>query len=777
MINQYGRIAVDSATELQELRAVGFNSEDFETLLRRALTNYKTYEAQNDWLREHLATDEQNIFLFLETKQPLTQAVFYCIAAQLLGFTEALAGNGYNGVATFRQLGLPIVTVNNLRHAWYELLNSHTNNGLLFIDELASQGYFESNNHRLLFNGKSLPTYNTNDLIRESVWVETSVDTDNDGRFDLVQVDIIRPNTNEKLPVLFTASPYYQGLNERGNDAKVHDVNVPLTRKDTHQSALSNLNQMEETVAKPLARQINGYAEEASVIFTQESGKPVDLNQYFLSRGYAVVYAAGIGTRHSDGMQDTGSPEQVESMKNVVEWLAGNRVAFTDRTSNIAIVANWSNHNIAMTGRSYLGTLATAVATTGVSGLKTVISEAAISNWYQYYRDNGLVVAPGGFPGEDMDVLAELVYSRIKDPADWLKTKNQWDDFQANTEKFTDRVNGNYDYYWDTRNYLNQVKNIKVDMIMVHGLNDWNVKPRQVYQLWSALRDLPNVKKIYLHQGQHIYINNNRSLDFSDQMNLWLTEKLLDKDVKANEILPTVIWKDNTTEDAWHVLDEWGASKKGKYYIGNNVLTTNQNSGELNFKDWLPENQFAYYCEHFDKWRDDTITGKLSTNQIFKSETYTSERTVDGEILLNLRVKSSQNIGLISAMVVDYGNDTYLKETPTNQGVVIDRGVNFSTTDLVSFESEKSAYKMITIGYINLQNRTSPRQNDDLWPNQYVDLHFELQPTYYKMRPGHQLGLIIYATDFEMTIRGNQSIAYTIDLSKSSLDVPFTCKK
>ena len=57
-------------------------------------------------------------------------------------------------------------------------------------------------------------------------------------------------------------------------------------------------------------------------------------------------------------------------------------MAFTDRTSNIAIVANWSNHNIAMTGRSYLGNLATAVATTGVSGLKTVISEAAISNWY-----------------------------------------------------------------------------------------------------------------------------------------------------------------------------------------------------------------------------------------------------------------------------------------------------------------------------------------------------------------------------------------------------------
>ncbi|XIF19902.1 MAG: Hypothetical protein AJITA_00608 [Acetilactobacillus jinshanensis] len=32
------------------------------------------------------------------------------------------------------------------------------------------------------------------------------------------------------------------------------------------------------------------------------------------------------------------------------------------------------------------------MASTGVPGLKTVIVEAGISNWYDYYRDNGLVV-------------------------------------------------------------------------------------------------------------------------------------------------------------------------------------------------------------------------------------------------------------------------------------------------------------------------------------------------------------------------------------------------
>ena len=102
----------------------------------------------------------------------------------------------------------------------------------------------------------------------------------------------------------------------------------------------------------------------------------------------------------------------------LLSGLAGDRLAFIDKHSGQTIKANWSNGKVAMTGKSYLGTLATAVATTGVRGLETVISEAAISDWYQYYRDNGLVIAPGGFPGEDVDVLAELVYSRMLNRAD-----------------------------------------------------------------------------------------------------------------------------------------------------------------------------------------------------------------------------------------------------------------------------------------------------------------------------------------------------------------------
>jgi X-Pro dipeptidyl-peptidase len=47
-----------------------------------------------------------------------------------------------------------------------------------------------------------------------------------------------------------------------------------------------------------------------------------------------------------------------------------------------------------------------------------------------------------------------------------------------------------------------------------------------------------------------------------------------------------------------------------------------------------------------------------------------------------------------------------------------------------------------------------------------------LQPTLYQLTAGHQLGVVIYGTDFEMTVRGNQNITYTIDTKHSQLLVP-----
>lgn len=784
--NQFGiidRTYDEQIAELIEINMLAINESElapktlFERFVRRALPEYPTIGTQNDWLRAHLADKaSENALAFFNNDTALTRQIVYNVVVQLFGLQEAFINADYDGYQVLHDVNLPVerpeaaLTTSALITLWYDILTWHTQVGLQFIDVLASRGYLPQDNRHHQFNGKTLPTFAMHDLIRETVYVESAVDTDEDGLGDLVRVDVIRPHTNEPVPVLFTASPYYQGLNIAANDALVHDVNVPLTRKEPNSIAYEEI-AFERVPFDAGQRKVQKVVTQAEQTFTKEQSLPVDISNYFLSRGFAVAYSAGIGTKDADGFQDTGSTEQVESMKNVVEWLAGNRVAFTDRTSRFAVAANWSNKRIAMTGKSYLGTLATAVATTGVTGLETVISEAAISDWYQYYRDNGLVIAPGGFPGEDMDVLAELVYTPMQQPAIWRQKKASWQAFQANTAQNMDRTTGNYSNYWDARNYLKWVKDIKIDMVAVHGLNDWNVKPRQVYRLWQALQAQGGHHKLFLHQGQHIYINNNRSLDFADQMNLWLTHKLLQVENNAVATLPTITWQDNRIPETWHVIPTWGGGPKVKRPLSQQFTVAS-------YVDGLSDALYQKYTADFAQWRSDMLlpTSKdLAHTQVrVLLEPLTHNQRLNGEVTLNLRIASSENVGLVSAMLVDYGDAKRLKQTPSATGEKVDRGVNFAPVPLMEFMLDNmSSHKMITIGHLNLQNRTAAWQNDDLQPNEFVEVSFDLQPTLYEVAAGHQLGLILYGTDFEMTIRGNQKIAYQIDLAQSSIELPW----
>ncbi|WP_302185257.1 CocE/NonD family hydrolase, partial [Streptomyces sp. AC627_RSS907] len=70
-------------------------------------------------------------------------------------------------------------------------------------------------------DGLSRPVYSYADAIRESVWVDTGLDLDRDGRPDRVAADIVRPSEparrGGKVPVVMDASPYYSCCG-RGNE-------------------------------------------------------------------------------------------------------------------------------------------------------------------------------------------------------------------------------------------------------------------------------------------------------------------------------------------------------------------------------------------------------------------------------------------------------------------------------------------------------------------------------------------------------------------------------
>lgn len=798
-INQFAYVPTDHHTIVKELADVHFltaqtkKMADPVMLYRQFLLKFfiekQSLATRIQKVANLMATPTLNAYEFTTTQAAVSKLAFYNVALQLLGFEVGLDFELNDPFSAMKKYRLPMAVVddtldrNQVIDAWYKLLNTRTKFGQTLIDYLAGQGYYhqffgtDELKRPLIFNGKSQAVFDTTKLIRDVVYVEAPLDNDHDGKRDLLKAEIIRPGETEnglKVPVIFTASPYDQGTNDHQADQMTHDVNQEkLTRKQPNHLSYEDVKFDYDNHDLPEPRTIkdtNKVAEESFVKTWTYS-----LNDYFLARGFAVVYSSGVGTKDSDGVRITGTPDETISATSVIEWLHGDRTAFTNRSDQIAIPAWWSNGNVGMTGRSYLGTLSTAAAMTGVDGLKTAVVEAGISNYYDYYRENGLVVAPGGFQGEDTDVLGELTFSREQSAADYLKIKGTW---LAQLKKLTagqDRVTGSYNSFWDNRNLLKNV-NIKADMLLVHGLNDWNVKLSHVYNLRNTLKNEKITQKLVLHQGQHEYLNNFRSVDFTDIVNLWLTNKLLAVDNQANQIVPDVLVQDNAEPETWTTYKDWGGNIKEIPLDDKRWTDLNENHS---FSDQLPDDLFKDYIENTKKWQKALFTknhSKLDKHSIkLVSEPLDQDITVDGRATITLRAASSADLGLLSAALVDYGVEKRLTAVPqvlSAQQIIT--GYQWRKDDLKEFLPEKkaSAYKKFTDAHMNMQNRTNNYQSDDLKPGQYYNFTMAFQPTFWRLLKGHQLGLIIYATDMDYTIRSNQDISYTVDLGASKIELP-----
>lgn len=789
--NQFAIQPVSHKQKVQELTALNFlnatttnltGTQLWHSFLKQISLANPTSAGWQQFCNNILIDNHQTLHDFFEQRLLLTDSIFHLVSLQLLEFEVDVDFSPTAPLAAWQKINLPTFKVDEQRpgsiiDAWYQLLCTHTKNGQNYIDALTSRGFLAANHHShpLFFNGKALAVFNPTKLIREVVYVETDLDTDHDHQADLIKVEIMRPGeTNQGLlvPAVYTASPYNQGTNDEWGQKLTHQVQVKLHHKTSvQQTDIPPFN-------KSFNRQpVNGEQRFSDGTFTQQSS--YTLNNYLAVRGFAIIYSAGIGTKDSDGLQTCGSPEQTEAMVAVIEWLTGKRRAFTNQIDGIEIKAWWCNGNVAMTGRSYLGTLATAAATTGVTGLKTIISEAAISNWYDYYRENGLVMAPGGFPGEDADVLAAETFSRAKNAGDFAKIKNHFNGYLTQMNQAMDRQSGNYNDFWRQRNYRPNIKNIKADIMMVHGLNDWNVKLNQVKNLWDGLKDLPINQKIVLHQGQHIYINAFRSLDFTDMVNLWLTNKLWEIDNHANEVIPNVIVQDNTTPETWHAYESWEDDTKPatQWSLQAGTLSTTSQATEttLSFTDHLDDQQFNQFCEHPATWQKKLVSNKNPFSLRFTTTPTVNDLLLRGTPSLTLRVASSKNYGMVSAQLVDYGVAKRLNQTPTilsKNGLEL--GYLWEHDDLREFQlaSQSSDYHVISFGHLNLQNRQRPDQVDDLTADQFVEFKLNLQPVFHQLVTGHQLGLILFSTDFGMTVRGNDDLVYQVALDQCQLVIP-----
>ncbi|MBO1335415.1 Xaa-Pro dipeptidyl-peptidase [Streptomyces sp. VRA16 Mangrove soil] len=592
--------------------------------------------------------------------------------------------------------------------------------------------------------GETQPVFSRADAVYQQVDIQTEVDSDGDGKRDTVRMRILRPKETDtarlKVATIIEASPYWAG----GNDVPNHGVDLdedglPLTGARAQPAA-----------GKP---GLTGPAVAYSGYY----------DNYFLPRGYAVAQVDSLGTGGSTGCPTSGGRNETLGAKAAVDWLGG-RAKGWDLDGN-PVRADWSTGNAAMMGISYNGTLPTAVATTGVKGLKAIVPISGISSWYDYYRANGGVVAPGTYQGEDTDVLARYVYSR----ADQEICKPVLDSL----ERDQDRVTGDWSAYWDERDYIKDVGKIKAGVFVVHGLNDWNVKTKNAGQLWEALKKNHVPRKLWLHQAGHANPMPLRMEEWLRQVHHWFDYWLYGID---NGVLDEPQVDVEQADFSWKQQSDWPAAgtrdKTLRLRADGSLGTAGGPATVQSLTDagrTVPAEQLVTSPDAANPNRLAYTTGVLD-----------EDVRLNGVPSVDVRASLAGSSPYVTALLVDYGRDTRATSgtvTDTSQQVCYGQAVpGMSGETGCAYRSkhatETADFKIVTRGWLDARNRVSYARQSKVVEGREYRLRWDMQPEDYVFKAGHRLGVVLISTDYDYTLRYPAGTRMTVRAGVSSLTLP-----
>ena len=166
---------------------------------------------------------------------------------------------------------------------------------------------------------------------------------------------------------------------------------------------------------------------------------------------------------------------EADAYRCIIEWLCGKRTAYTDRSGNTAITADWSSGNVGMTGFSYSGALAFEVAASGVDGLKTIVPISAPANWYDYTNSQGISKS---VTYDYSAYLGGVCSSRFFDSSEPL-VKTLYERWRRYAIDRQNALQGDYGDYWENRDFSSHTDALGASALIVQGLNDPTVRPRQ----------------------------------------------------------------------------------------------------------------------------------------------------------------------------------------------------------------------------------------------------------------------------------------------------------
>lgn len=548
--------------------------------------------------------------------------------------------------------------------------------------------------------------------VREHLWVETEFDSDFDGKRDRVHVDVTRPGpttTGLKVPVVYETSPYFAGT--LGNA----DVFWPVEQ---------------ELGATPPARKLGAgvpFNANRTRISTSKVGQ-------WVPRGFAVIHSESPGTGLSQGCVTIGGANESLAPKAVIDWLNGRAKGYSTVDGTTEVQATWSTGKVGMTGTSFNGTLPIAAATTGVKGLEAIIPVSPNNSYYRYYRANGLVRSPGGYLGEDVDVLYDYVQSG--DPARRATCNARVRDAVLNAGQ--DRRTGDLNDFWTGRDYILQAKGIKAAMLTAHGFNDWNVMPQHTQLMVDAVKANGTPVQQYWHQGGH-----GGDPPFA-MMNRWFTRYLLgvrngvENDPKAFIVREG---QNRNTPTAYADYPVPGAQpvtlypQKGGASMGALTTTAVAGQGSESLTDDVQQSGTSL-----------AIAASSKHRLVYATPILTQPVHISGTARVSITLSSSKSAANLSVWLVEL-------PWPANQ-------------------AQNNQAGIITRGWADPANARSLRTTEPLVAGKPVTVTFDLEPDDQIVPAGKRIGLMIFSSDKDFTLWPAAGTVLTVDLDKTRITLP-----
>jgi len=302
--------------------------------------------------------------------------------------------------------------------------------------------------------------------------------------------------------------------------------------------------------------------------------------------------------------------------------------------------------------------------------------------------------------------------------------------------KNQDRITGDYNDFWKTRDYLNKIDSMKAAMIMAHGFNDWNVMTEQSYRFYKVAKERGLPVQLYYHQEEH-----GGDPPFT-MMNRWFTHYLHGVENGVEKDAPVRIVREHQQATTPYPNYPDDKASDVTFYLksgGNNTGDLCLKKPEIQPKDTLTD-------DYRIKGKKLPESKNAAHRLLYVTPVLEKDIRISGVPRVTVRLSSNKPAANLSVWLISL---------PWEKG---------KGTEMYD--------NIITRGWADPQNYKSLTKGESLRSGEFYEVSFELMPDDQMISKGQQIGFMIFSSDKEFTLWPNPGTELTIDLNSTSITLP-----